>query len=50
MKVRHPNIISNLEMDIKILFRLANFFSGTLGIKSMGMPVTFDEFRKALVY
>lgn len=36
-------------MDIKILYKIANFFSETLGIKQLGMPVTFDEFQKTLV-
>jgi predicted unusual protein kinase regulating ubiquinone biosynthesis (AarF/ABC1/UbiB family) len=27
IKVRHPDIIDNLVMDIKILYKIANFFS-----------------------
>jgi len=47
VKVRHPNIIENLEMDIKILYSWANMLSGV--ITSIAMPITFDEFKKILV-
>lgn len=50
IKVRHPNIITNLEMDITILYSWVNFISQTLGLmKSIAMPVTFDEFKRTLV-
>ncbi|CAD8061238.1 unnamed protein product [Paramecium sonneborni] len=49
LKVRHPDIIDNLVMDIRILYKIANFFSETLKIKQLGMPVTFEEFQKTLV-
>ncbi|CAD8139695.1 unnamed protein product [Paramecium pentaurelia] len=49
IKVRHPDIIDNLVMDIRILYKIANFFSETLKIKQLGMPVTFEEFQKTLV-
>ncbi|KAM3140208.1 hypothetical protein pb186bvf_007761 [Paramecium bursaria] len=49
IKVRHPHIMRSLELDIKILYQLAKFFGQTLGIKQLGMPVSFNEFEKTLI-
>ena len=48
MKVRHPDVIRLMEMDIRILYTLANFLGKYL-IKGLAMPITLDEFKRALV-
>lgn len=48
VKVRHPNIIENLEMDIRILYNWSIILSKTV-LKSAAMPLTLDEFKRTLV-
>jgi aarF domain-containing kinase len=48
IKVRHPDIIKKMEMDIRILYSIANFLGRTV-FKQLAMPITFDEFKRSLV-
>ena len=47
VKVRHPNIIEELELDIKIWFNVAQVLGKF--INQLAMPLTFEEFKRALV-
>eukprot|EP01083_Nonionella_stella_P190606 705886_1 len=48
VKVRHPNILQNMYIDISIMYMLSNFVSSLPGLKGLKFPIHQKSFTQYL--
>lgn len=50
VKVRHPGVVEQMDLDLHIIFYIANSMSSMVpGLGWMQLPVTLDQFRTILI-